>query len=144
MNTKQKIDGLWDEFREAINKAYAVAEKVRDEDGCCLRDYAENISWSDSTARLLGRETANERQHRSNRPSVPGFSNESAAKLILMQQAATGALSKEMPRATAFLVFRQSAIEAEVIGYLIRNFVTVEWRESLAELDYVKLMRVGY
>ena len=140
MNTKQKIDGLWDEFREAINKAYAVAEKVRDEDGCCLRDYAENISWSDSTARLLGRETANERQHRSNRPSVPGFSNESAAKLILMWQASR---VKTMPCATAFLMSRQTAIEAQVIGFLAKNQLTDAWRDAVEALDYADLMKAG-
>lgn len=140
MNTKQKIDGLWDEFREAINKAYAVAEKVRDEDGCCLRDYAENISWSDSTARLLGRETANERQHRSNRPSVPGFSNESAAKLILMREASR---VKTMPCATTFLISRQTAIEAQVIGFLAKNQLTDAWRDAVKALDYADLMKAG-
>ena len=141
MNTKQKTDGLWEQFREAINKTYEVASKEYGSEGTYLRDYAENISWSDNMARLLGRETANERQHRTNRPSVPGFSNETAAKLILMQQAATGALAKELPSATAFLVFRQSAIEAQVIGFLIRDFVLPQWHEELAQLDYAKLMK---
>src|ERR1700676_3858466 len=84
MSTKQIVDNLWNEMREAINRAYAIADKNRDADGTCLRDYAENISWSDSLAALLGRESANERQHRSNRPSVPGFSVDTASKLILM------------------------------------------------------------
>ena len=141
MSTKQRIDHLWNQFQGAINLAYARADKTRNEEGACLRGYAENISWSDSTARLLGRETANERQHRTNRPSVPGFSNETAAKLILMQQAATGALAKELPPATAFLVIRQSAIEAQVIGFLIRDFVLPQWREELTQLDYAKLMK---
>ncbi|MGB8800690.1 MAG: hypothetical protein WCC97_08385 [Candidatus Acidiferrales bacterium] len=141
MNTKQKVDKLWEDFRAAINAAYAEAEKSRNDDGLCLRDYAENISWSDALRDLLARETANERQHRSNRPSVAGFSAETAAKLILMQQAGIGALQPTMPCATAFLVFRQSAVEAQVIGFLAKKHLTVEWRVALAEFDYAKLMQ---
>ncbi len=74
MDTKKTINLLWVELRQRINQAYAAADKNRNEDGVCLRDCAENISWSDNLSELLGREAANERQHRSNRPSVPGFS----------------------------------------------------------------------
>ncbi len=141
MNTKQKVDVLWREMRSAINNAYALADKERNEDGACLRDYAENISWSDDLAALLGRECANERQHRSNRPSVPGFSSETASKLILMGQVQHGAQSKEMPRATAFLVFRKTAVEAQVIGYLIRKQLSQQWLETVKSLDYANLMQ---
>jgi hypothetical protein len=140
-NTKKRIDTLWDGFREAINAAYTEADKKRDNDGTCLRDYAENISWSDALGSLLARETTNERQHRRNRPSVSGFSVESAAKLILMEQARTGAAASEMPRATAFLVFRQSAVEAQVIGFLAKKHLPAEWRAAIAKLDYAKLMQ---
>lgn len=141
MNAKTQINKLWDEMRGAINRAYATANKTNDQDGVCLRDYAENISWSDSTARLLGREAANERQHRSNRPSVPGFSVESAAKLILMNQAYRGANELELPRSTAFLVFRQTAVEAQVIGHLIRAELAQSWRDAISALDYSELMK---
>lgn len=141
MNTKQTIDKLWDEFRQAINKAYAEADKTRDENGICLHDYAEDMSWSDSMQSLLGREIANERQHRSSRPSVSGFSNESAAKLILMSQITNGASKTELPSATDFLVYRQSAIEAQVLGYLVKRFLTSEWHIRVAALDYSKLMQ---
>jgi hypothetical protein len=146
MNTKQKVDTLWREMREAINKTYADASKKSSSgdpstDANCLRDYAENISWSDDLAGLLGRETANERQHRSNRPSVPGFSNETAAKLILMEQVKRGAENPTLPSATEFLVFRKTAVEARVIGFLIREHLTPEWRERVSSLDYAKLMK---
>ena len=149
MNTKQKIDKLWDETRQYINAAYAEAEKTYttfphgSNPGSCLRDYAEDISWSDSMRALLGRETANERQHRSNRPSIPGFSNESAAKLILMGNIEFGTRESSMPQATEFLVVRQTAAEARVIGYLIQEHVTDDWRNRLAELDYSALMKAG-
>jgi hypothetical protein len=141
MNTKQQVDGLWKQFREAINSAYAEADRKRDENGICLRDYAENISWSDNLSSLLDRETANERQHRSNRPSIPGFSAETAAKLILLGQASHGAQLKQLPQSTAFLVFRQSAVEAQVIGFLARKHLPMEWRTAVNALDYAKLMQ---
>lgn len=142
MSTKTKVDTLWREMREAINKTYAGA-KYEDAE-TCLRDYAENISWSDDLAGLLGREVANERQHRSNRPSVPGFSNETAAKLIILDCVKDGANLAEMPSATTFLIFRKTAAEARVIGFLIREQLTPEWRDAVASLDYSKLMKTGY
>jgi len=151
MNTKQKVDNLWDLMRGSINAAYAESERqaktysitqqAESNGASCLCDYAENISWSDSTARLLGRESANERQHRSNRPSVPGFSVEIAAKLILMSQISAGSKLDAMPNATEFLVFRQTAAEARLIGYLIREFVSDEWRTAVESLDYADLMK---
>jgi hypothetical protein len=141
MDTKKTINLLWIELRQRINQAYAVADKTRNEDGVCLRDYAENISWSDNLASLLGREAANERQHRAHRPSVSGFSVETAAKLLLMENIRFGATKEAMPSATAFLVFRQTAAEAQVIGFLIREFLDQEWRQAVVTLDYSKLMK---
>ena len=144
MNTKQKVDKLWEQMRDSINAAYAAGDADKTHAGwdekTCLRDYAENISWSDSTARLLGRESANERQHRTGRPSVSGFSVETAAKLILMRNVADGSRLSAMPPATNFLILRQTAVEAEIIGYLIREFVSDEWRQAVDSLDYTKLM----
>jgi ABC-type branched-subunit amino acid transport system substrate-binding protein len=141
MKTKTQIDRLWEEFRDAIDAAYEVANKTRDDAGICLRDYAQNVSWNDNLKQLLQRETAKERQHRSNRPSVPGFSAQTAAKLILLNQASAGSLLATMPQATEFLVFRQTAAEARVIGFLIRESLSAQWRESLAQLDYSTLMK---
>jgi hypothetical protein len=143
MKTKQQIDRLWEQFRTAIDAAYSDANKQRDDAGNCLRDYAQNVSWNDNLKQLLQRETANERQHRSNRPSVPGFSAETAAKLILLNQASAGSLLATMPQPTEFLVFRQTAAEARAIGFLIRESLSVEFRESLSRLDYSELMKVA-
>lgn len=141
MDTKKTISLLWIELRQRINQAYAVADKTRNDDGMCLRDYAENISWSDNLAALLGREAANERQHRSNRPSVPGFSVETAAKLLVMENIRSGATKEAMPSAITFLVFRQTAAEAQVIGFLVREYLDQEWRQAVENLDYSKLMK---
>jgi hypothetical protein len=144
MTTSQIINQtLWNELRESINKAYAAPAERGSQDEherACLRDYAENISWSDALSALAGRETANERQHRSNRPSVPGFSCSTAAKLILMTNVAQGAKAEAMPSATAFLVLRQTAVEAQVIGWLIRKHLDAKWIEAVENLDYAKLM----
>ena len=137
MNTKQTIDSLWQELRNAINHAYKT-----EQDGkytkAALHDYAEDIGWTDAMSALLGRETANERRHRSNRPSVAGFSNESAAKLILMHNALEGADKDSLPPATDFLICRQTAIEAQVVGFLARVFLPLEWRQAVKALDYAK------
>jgi len=137
MNTQQIISTLWMEMRQAINATYA---NDKSDDAQCLCDYAGNICGSDSLSALLGRETANERQHRSGRPLVPGFSVSTAAKLILMNNAREGAELKKMPTATTFLVFRRTAAEATVIGFLIRERLPEGWRDAVACFDYAKLM----
>lgn len=146
MNTKQFVDANWNEMRRAINKTYAESNNPTDpkrNDKACLRDYAENISWSDNLSALLGREIANERQHRKNRPSVPGFSNETAAKVILLNNIHDASKLDTMPNATEFLVFRQTAAEARVIGYLIRHNLHDSWHESVKMTDYSKYMKTG-
>ena len=139
--SKIQIDILWEPFRKAINEAYALAHKSRNEDGLCLRDYAEDVSWNDALIKLLQRETLNEKQHRSNRPSVPGFSAETAAKLILLNNACAGSQAKLIPSSTAFLVFRQTAVEAQVVGFLACPCITQDWRQAVSALDYAKLMQ---
>jgi len=141
--TKTQISTLWQQFREAVNAAYDEANKSHDQDGQCLRDYAEHISWSDHMASLLGREAANERQHRRNRPCFSGFSVDMAAKLILLDNAAKGAALSEMPRAIAFLVLRRTAVEAEIVGFLARKYLSAEWRAAVSSLDYAQLMKGG-
>jgi hypothetical protein len=143
MITKVQIDQLWKQFREAINKAYDHAAKQRDDDGRSLLDYAENMTWSDSLVVLLKRESANEKQHRNSRPSIPGFSVETAAKLILLNQVAEGSQLSEMPKATSFLVYRKTAMEARVIGFLVRAFLPAGFHTAVESLDYATLMQNG-
>ena len=87
-----EIDTLWNQFRDAIDAAYAETQKKDFSgdayaDSSCLRDYARDISWSDDLAKLLANEEANERDHRRNRPSPKGFSVVNAAKLIQIGRA---------------------------------------------------------
>lgn len=150
MNTRTKIDTLWQELREAINKAYAdYATRIKEsgtgfmDDREVLRDYAENISWSDDLSALLGRETANERQHRGSRPTPKGFSAGSAAKCILMNNVRSGAQRTGMPKATDFLVLRPTAVEATVLGFILREYLRIDWLRSVNELDYSELMKAS-
>lgn len=146
MSTKRTVDALWQEFRQVINAAYkngqthSISTEVKD-DFTCLHDYVEDMTWHDDLAALVGREAANEQQHRKNDPPRPGFSIDTAAKLMIMENARKGAEMAELTRATAFLVFRQTAVEAEVIGWIIRDYLDPVWREKVAGLDYAKLMQ---
>jgi hypothetical protein len=142
MNVTKQVNSLWAEFRKAINSSYAVGNRTQDDDLVCLRDYAENVSWSDDLSALLGRETANERKHRQsgNGLAPHGFSAGTASMLILMRAAADGAFMTEMPRATTFLVLRQTAAEAQLIGFLCRHALSAEWCKAVRALDYAKLM----
>jgi hypothetical protein len=138
MTNTQVINNLWQEMREAINRAYAKAGN--NQDLICLRDYAENISWSDDLQKLLDTETANERQHRGTRPQVVGFSAGTAAKLILMQNVIKGARLFKLPSAVDYLRYRHSAFEAEVIGFLVRSQLEKDWFRAVESYDYAKLM----
>lgn len=145
MNTKQTIDKLWDEMRDVIDLAYKTSSHKATGDirSTPLRDYARDMSWADNLAALLGRETANERQHRNNRPAPAGFSINSAAKLILMNCVMRGSDKENLPPSTDFLVYRQSAVEAEVLGFLIKPELPLSWKQELQKLDYVELMKTA-
>ena len=139
MNAKKKVDNLWMAFENAITLAYHAAKS--NEPAACLRDYARDIGWHDDLAKLLGREAANERQHRNNNRAPANFPVGTAAKLILMNAASKGMELKEMPGAHIFLMFRQTAAEAEVIGFMCKGYLNQSWRDELATLDYAKLMQ---
>lgn len=140
MTTTKQVNTLWDALRDAIDQTYksAAAGTIQ---ANTLRDYARDISWSDDLEALLAAETANEREHRRNRPAVKDFSSETAAKLLLMHNIADGSKLTECPPATDFLRYRKTAVEAQVLGWLIRERVTDEWREQVEAMDYAKLMQ---
>jgi hypothetical protein len=129
--THQHINQLWEQFRDAIDAAYADTQNTNRDS---LRDYARNQSWSDTVEKLLAEETANERQHRQSR-TVRGFSSQDAAKLIICGNVLRGTELETIPSALTFITFRHSAAEANLIGYLIRAHVTPEWKQSFNSLD---------
>lgn len=147
MKEETKINELWEQFRDSVDQAYAQGKRQNSADGhaeCnALRDYARDQSWHDDMAKLLGRETANERKHRNGAPYRTALGVGAASKLILMNQAAFGSGLPQMPPATIFLTCRDTAAEAEVIGYLAKGFISQIWRDELSKLDYAKLMRGG-
>ena len=145
--THHHINQLWEQFRDAVDAAYAEAQTQKfsgsaHDESSCLRDYARNVSWSDDVEKLLATETANERQHRQTR-SVRGFSSQDAAKLILCDNVLRGSELGAMPSALTFITFRASAAEANLLGYLIRAHITPEWKRAVSSLDYSKCMKAG-
>src|SRR5258707_9640752 len=142
--THQHINQLWEQFRDAVDTAYAESQTKNfsgsaHDESSCLRDYARNISWSDAVEKLLATETANERQHRQTR-TVRGFSSQDAAKLIICGNVLRGSELETIPSALTFITFRPTAAEANLIGYLIRAHVTPEWTQSVQSMDYSECM----
>jgi hypothetical protein len=137
--THQHINQLWEHFRDAIDAAYADTQNPNRDS---LRDYARNQSWSDDLEKLLSDETANERQHRQTR-TIRGFSSQDAAKLIICGNVLRGSELTEMPSALTFITLRASAAEANLIGYLVREHLTPEWKQSVSSLDYCDCMKEG-
>lgn len=150
MSKQQDIKKLWDEFEDSILACYLKAQsdaKEREEwindNRDCLRDYARDIGWTDSLAKLVGKEMAHERRHRgSNHLPIPAwFTVSIAAKVLLMENAMRGAELEFMPAATIFIQYRDSAAEATLIGWLARGSLSQPWRESVKQLDYAKLIK---
>ena len=135
--THQHITQIWDGLRDAVDRAYQSATT---DETKALRDYARNISWSDDLEKLLASETTNEKQHRNAR-SVRGFSSQDAAKLIICGNVLQGSELETIPSALTFITFRKSAAEANLLGYLIREHVTPEWKQSVQSLDYSECMK---
>lgn len=138
MQTHETITQLWEGLRDAIDAAYKTNNGNI---GGILRDYARDGSWADDLEKLLQEETANERQHRRDRSAPKGFSARDAAMLLLCRNAAKGSQLKVIPSAVDFLQFRKTAVEAEVLGWLIRDHVKPEWIARTESLDYAKLMQ---
>lgn len=146
MTIKQKVDKLWDEMRAVINSTYEQSRHhVREDPRTLLRDHAEDLSWTDAMGRLLTREQVNERQHRNRRPLVPGFSSETAAKVILLGNFCEGMKKGKQPLpATIFLQFRHTAAEMLVVGQLCRLAkIPASFQAEVLALDYAKLMGGG-
>lgn len=140
------INQLWEQFQAAIDAAYDDAKPSRTGDGHAvanaLADYTtERNPWR--MANLLGRETANERQHRRGSEAPKSFSVGDAAKLLIMTNAADGAEAGIMPPAHWFLTMRPTMVESQVIGFLTRSRLSAKWINEVQALDYSKLMGVN-
>ena len=140
MTPSKKITTLWQVFRTIIDRAYVEREKQYNPEAESLRDYVKDMAQVDALEELLDREATNEREHRHGWPSDNRkFSARTAAKLIIMHNAVTGSRFPAAIPASHFLIYRQSAVEAEVIGYLCRFSLDCGWVSELDALDYVAL-----
>jgi len=138
----QQINRLWERMQAAIDAAY---DHGKTDEAAALRDYASNVSMNGAIEKLLADETANERQHRRGWPHA----NDSvigpmvAARLLLVTKFAEGSELKAMPPATDWLIYRRTAVEAELLGWLSRHAVLDDFRAECKTLDYAKLMNGG-
>jgi hypothetical protein len=154
MNKSKQIESLWDTFQAAIDAAYKDATKDwNDDPRYCLRNYASNVGWHDEMQLLIDKETEEERKHRKARPYVVGEGNKfyvsaiNAAKLLLMTGAAdvvskdtkNASLSSIPPAPFRWLMIRRTIAEAELLGWIVRDYLTVEWCEQVKAIDYTKL-----
>ena len=139
MQANQTIATLWEQLRDAIDAAYAASPRTGEPTP--LHDYRRDATV-DELERLLQAETANERQHRRTTSAPKGFSARTASMLILCSNAATGARKQDLPPSTIFLIWRKTAAEAEVLGWLAREHLSAEWLSQVESLDYAKLMEV--
>jgi hypothetical protein len=138
MNYKATVSKLWEQLEDALTEGYKSNAEVKE----FLRDYVPNIAWTDALSRLVGREAAAEREHRKFGRDWAAYhgslSVATAAKLMVLHQIGKGAQLKSMPPATDFLRFRPSAVEAQVVGYLLRDMLKPEWIAEAVALDYSK------
>jgi cell fate (sporulation/competence/biofilm development) regulator YlbF (YheA/YmcA/DUF963 family) len=135
-----KIRKLWMEMRGVITQVYMEGKELNNPELDALRDYAEDISMHDDLNALMQREVVLERQHRRGLEGRTTFTLEDAARLLIMNQVVCGTNLESMPPATIFLTMKQTAAEAQTIGYLIRNKLSNEWRNEVNQLDYGELI----
>jgi hypothetical protein len=136
VNYKTAVNRLWEQLEDALTRGYKTNAEVREH----LRDYVPDVGWNDKLAALVGREAAAEREHRK---FVGGEFNENvpvgvSARLMVVQKIGEGAQLASMPLATDFLNMRHSAVEARVVGYLLREVLSEEWVAEAVALDYAK------
>lgn len=139
MKLKRDINKLWQQLEDTIE---LVCKATDDDNTRALYDYRPNSGHGDLQKLVLA-ETVNEKRHRRGAPAgfTAPISCETAAKLLLMQNMADGAFKTEIPSAITFLIFRQSAAEATLLGFLLRHGLTGEWCKAVREFDYADIMR---
>jgi hypothetical protein len=149
MSKQQQINKLWREFETSLEKCYTDAQsearerqEYRNDYRDCLRDYAK-ASWNDALAKLVGAEASHERKYRgSNHSPIPAwFTVNIATKLLIMNNAADGTKLETMPEATIFLIMRDTAAEAVLIGWLARGYLSEQWKVEVKKLDYAELIK---
>lgn len=138
------INQLWRQFQQAIDAADADGRGFSADGHAevnALHDYTTERGWR--LANLVGRESANERQHRKTSTAPVSFTVAAAARVHIMNNAAWGATRDMQLPAHCFLTMRQTAAEAVVIGFLVRKELTEEWIAAVGKLDYSELMQVS-
>lgn len=140
------LEDLERRVRAAIDAAYR-AHHTDDLPGA-LRDYVSETSSPDKWLRLVEREAAAEREHRrftSFAPDIPyAIPVKQGARVTLLHNVGRGASQTEAPHAAEFLVYRPSAVEAIVLGWLARRELAADAGlvPALLLLDYAAAVEV--
>lgn len=147
---RKHVDALYSRVRAAIDASYLTGERYpnggrktvdHSDERAALRDYVTNQSWSDNFEALIKREAEHERDHRKFKPaSLPRtpISVEQAATVLVLNNIGDGARLDAMPLATGFISMRDTAAEAQLIGYLARAALRADvgLLDALVALDY--------
>lgn len=139
------VGKLEQRVRAAIDAAYRSGRNpstpATDHPGA-LRDYVTEISSPDAWLRLVDREAKAEREHRrftSFAPHIPyAIPVRQGARVTLLHNVGRGAEMADAPPASDFLVYRPSAVEAIVLGWLARRELAADpgLVPALLLLDY--------
>jgi hypothetical protein len=164
MNNDKKTNGrnarlletLERQVRDAIDASYLTGEKYPSGGRVCvphddprsdLRDYVRNQTWCDKFDALIDRETKHERGHRRGAPNGWRFKfgAKHGARIVMLSQLGQGAQRTEAPAAASFITWRDTAAEAQLIGWLARvELAKVPGLlDALALLDYAAAGRDG-
>ena len=119
--SRKEIYTLWQALECAIDLVKFANPQTPLHDYSIARDYAKLNA-------LLRAEIAHERRHRTmykgNAYPIPATH---AAELVVLRNIYTGATRCSAPLATIFLELRDTAAEAQTIGYEIREHIGLVW-----------------
>lgn len=151
---KALVDDLYGKVRDAIDASYYTGERnpngsretvSHDDERAVLRDYVRNQGWQDKFDNMVKRETVHEKGHRRGAPNGWRFkfSSTQGALIVLLNNIGDGAKLDAMPAATGFLTMRDTAAEANLLGWLARAELAKVpgLLDALALLDYAEAGR---
>jgi hypothetical protein len=143
------VDALWRDFRNAIDATYRdhkAAGYKHDDERRVLHDYVRNMSMRDAIDQLEAAEIAGEREHRAFGRRLVGdigrrIPHAQAARVVLLGHVANGAQRTAMPSAIEWLQGRRTCTEAQLLGYLVRHHLSLDWIKAADVLDYADAVK---
>jgi hypothetical protein len=139
---KTEIEQLWGQLQATCTRA-AASEQSKDQSAIrdALRDYAGEDGKR--MLDLLAREIQHEKGHR----RFTSYTNQgyplsarTGAMLLICENTARGTDNANMPPATNFIIWRDTAAEAWLLGFMLRGYLSPEWIKRAKALDYSAIM----